>query len=93
MAMMDALQRLVDEGESCCGFSDIITDPPRGTTDAAPADHKSESMLPPPTNTDLNPSQVSAVESCSEAVSLIWGPPGMFGFLFLLISNSDDGLS
>lgn len=74
-AMMDAILRLVEEGSSCCNFSNIIIGPlePNVMVPCAPPE-------PRPAHDELsrlNPRQAEAVESSSANLSLIWGPPGI----------------
>jgi regulator of nonsense transcripts 1 len=72
-AMIDALQRLLQDRETCCQFCSIITGDLKDTTGTAQF-LASESLK---THERLNSSQISAVQSCGAPLSLIWGPPGM----------------
>ncbi|KAI5119487.1 hypothetical protein M0805_009511 [Coniferiporia weirii] len=69
-AMMTALQRLGSSASECCRFYGVITGDPYGN------------VLPDPesdyaiSNTNLNESQVAAVNACNSPLTVIWGPPG-----------------
>ena len=81
-AMMDAVQRLLLEDQTCCTFHDIIT----GSENNSAIVHGgggSEAITTAPSsatepfgNGRLNQSQIEAVKSCDAPLSLIWGPPG-----------------
>jgi hypothetical protein len=75
---MDAIQRLVEEGSSCCDFSNIIVGP------LGPAVISASTPPATPLASDerLNQRQMEAVESSSTALSLIWGPPGVHSLCF-----------
>ncbi|KAG6895232.1 hypothetical protein C0992_002474 [Termitomyces sp. T32_za158] len=78
-AMMDAVLRLLQEGQECCNFHDIITGSKSETaTEGEPGavPIASSSAIEPPVNGRLNQSQIEAVKSCDVPLSLIWGPPG-----------------
>lgn len=80
--MMDAVLRLLQEGQECCSFHDIITGSEssetatEGEPEALPI--ASSSAVEPSVNRRLNQSQIEAVNSCDVPLSLIWGPPGTF---------------
>ncbi|KAJ7472913.1 RNA-directed RNA polymerase [Mycena galericulata] len=73
-AMMEALLRLLENRETSCRYYSIIT----GT------ETKSSHMLGSTANTpsapeehsDLNESQIAAIESTHNPLCLVWGPPG-----------------
>ena len=75
-AMMDAIQRLAEDGLACCRFRDIITgqaaiQPGDGDLMDTFADDGASFTSP------LNPSQRRAALSAQLGqMSLIWGPPG-----------------
>ncbi|KAG5352321.1 hypothetical protein C0989_002856 [Termitomyces sp. Mn162] len=79
-AMMDAVLRLLQEGQACCDFHDIIT----GSENKSAMVHVEGEVIPvasssaaePYVNGRLNQSQIDAVRSCDAPLSLIWGPPG-----------------
>ena len=77
-AMMDAIRRLVLEGDECCGFSDLIVGMGSGH-DAALEDQDAVSEEANEQFTvNLNESQRRAVLSTKLGfMNLIWGPPGM----------------
>lgn len=72
--MMDALQRLLHDESECCLFYSLITG--SGSLDSDDSEFRSfdESHLSP--SSRLNESQIRAVESWRNPLSLIWGPPG-----------------
>ncbi|KAJ7754189.1 RNA-directed RNA polymerase [Mycena maculata] len=73
-AMMEALLRLLEDREGSCRYYSIITgtEPESATTLASTANDISV----PEDYPDLNLSQVTAVESTNNPLSLVWGPPG-----------------
>jgi len=85
--MIDALQRLLQQRETCCGFYDTITGNTENTNTPMPVithDMDSES----PEVQGLNPSQITAIQSCKAPLSLIWGPPGTLCDSFIHPSHS-----
>lgn len=75
-AMMSALLRLLEDGEASCLFHHIIT----GSKDNQDFEYTAAASAGDTgiVHENLNPSQVTAIESCKAPVSLIWGPPGLF---------------
>ncbi|KAF9556779.1 RNA-directed RNA polymerase [Agrocybe pediades] len=76
-AMMDALQRLLLDGEESCLFHGLIT----GSTASADIDNSEIASMDEATlahlSSTLNESQIRAVASWRNGpLSLIWGPPG-----------------
>ncbi|KAF8877847.1 RNA dependent RNA polymerase-domain-containing protein [Gymnopilus junonius] len=71
-AMMDAIQRLLNDGEDACAFHGLIT----GADDSMTYDESEFGTFIPGPDAGLNESQVRAVESWRKPLSLIWGPPG-----------------
>ncbi|KAH9477348.1 putative RNA-dependent RNA polymerase 1 [Psilocybe cubensis] len=72
-AMMDAIQRLLHDDE-CCLFYGLIIGSGSIVSDAAEFRDFDESQLSP--TSGLNESQIRAIESWRNPLSLIWGPPG-----------------
>lgn len=84
---MDALVRLLTEKEASCAFYNIITGASMVETES-PAGPLGEELnaeegdfIP---SSNLNDSQVAAVNSCTSQLSLIWGPPGNFRCVLIL---------
>ncbi|KAJ7639973.1 RNA dependent RNA polymerase-domain-containing protein [Mycena polygramma] len=72
-AMMEALLRLLDDREVACRYYSIIT----GTEPKSPTVLASATSNPGNESyTDLNESQITAVESTDKPLCLVWGPPG-----------------
>ncbi|KAG6889599.1 hypothetical protein C0995_016125 [Termitomyces sp. Mi166 len=81
-ARMDAVLRLLQEGQACCNFHDTIT----GTANETAVEVEPETIsimssnpMEPSMNERLNQSQIEAVRSCDAPLSLIWGPPARTG--------------
>ena len=79
--MMDALVRLLTEKEASCPSYNIITGASMDETESPvgasgeESNSEEEEFIP---SSNLNDSQVAAVNSCISPLSLIWGPPGNF---------------
>ncbi|KDR76562.1 hypothetical protein GALMADRAFT_450547 [Galerina marginata CBS 339.88] len=71
-AMMDAIQRLLLEGEECCAFHGFITSAEDSMT-YDESEFEAPNIGP---DSGLNESQIRAMESWRSPLSLIWGPPG-----------------
>ncbi|KAJ7811000.1 RNA-directed RNA polymerase [Mycena olivaceomarginata] len=72
-AMMEALLRLLEDREICCRYYSLIT----GTTPETPLALASAPTSPiPEIYANLNQSQITAVESTTNPLCLVWGPPG-----------------
>ena len=76
-AMMDAIARLCQEGDSCCAFQRFITRQPLATETHEEEEDIDQDVNTPDEDDHLNPSQRRAVQSCAAPFSLIWGPPGV----------------
>lgn len=85
--MMDALQRLLRDREECCAFYKLIIGEEApgnsGEGDAALEGTTEDTNAGPSGDTDtrpspsnLNESQIVAMNSWRSRLSLIWGPPG-----------------
>jgi regulator of nonsense transcripts 1 len=71
--MMEALLRLLEDRETCCRYYSLIT----GTTPETPLALASAPTSPiPEIYANLNQSQITAVESTTNPLCLVWGPPG-----------------
>ncbi|KAJ3554369.1 hypothetical protein NM688_g3145 [Phlebia brevispora] len=72
-AMLDAVQRLAEEGDDCCGFSSLVTG--QDELAAEIAEEEVERTFDP--SSSLNESQQHAVQCVGLGrMTLIWGPPG-----------------
>lgn len=74
--MMDALQRLLHDESECCLFYSLITGSGPVISDDAVFKDFDRSQISP--ESQLNESQIKAVESWRNPLSLIWGPPGVY---------------
>ena len=87
---MDAVARLLNERENCCGFYNIITgegDQEEGLSTVLDVEQTDSEEDEAEGSSRLNASQLTAVRSCNESLSLIWGPPGVFNILYMCILN------
>jgi hypothetical protein len=74
--MMDAILRLMQDGNVCCMFHDAITDRQVRAVDEASAEAEPD-LTGEDMENKLNTSQKLAVKSAEFPLSLIWGPPGV----------------
>ena len=74
--MMDAIVRLMQDGDECCMFHDTITDRQDGPVEEQ-AENDIDTTGLEEMEQKLNTSQMLAVKSAEAPLSLIWGPPGL----------------
>jgi hypothetical protein len=76
-AMIDALQRLAQQGEDCCQYVSSIVGSDTGPVVSPLDEDEDDPQLPADVITNLNDSQAGSVRLCDRSqLSLIWGPPG-----------------
>ncbi|KAF8217409.1 RNA dependent RNA polymerase-domain-containing protein [Mycena galopus ATCC 62051] len=87
-AMMEALARLLNEGETSCLYYSIITGTPPESPETLSI--TPQTNVPPEVHANLNHSQITAIESINNPLCLVWGPPGkrhddLMRFVFLRV--------